>query len=258
MLIDTHCHLNDPDFQNALPDVIERARNAGVQFFIVPSYDMKSLPVTAALASRFPGEVFPAYGIHPWYLDETIDYQEVFRYLRNGNPVAVGEIGLDFAADMPAADKQREALAKQFDFAVQLDLPVIVHCRKAHGVLLDILAPYRGKIRGVIHSFSGSKDLMFRFIDLGFYISFSGSVTRENARKYHANAISVPADRLLLETDAPSIATRTTVASAVEPYHTVEIARMVSGLRGIAFEEVCRISTGNALKLFNIPFKEAT
>jgi TatD DNase family protein len=102
----------------------------------------------------------------------------------------------------------------------------------------------------VLHSFSGNTEIMTRFLDLGFYISFSGAVTRRTARKYHKNAAAVPLDRFLLETDAPSIATETTDASLVEPRHTMEVAQKVAEIRGLPFEEVCSASTANANRLF--------
>jgi TatD DNase family protein len=132
-------------------------------------------------------------------------------------------------------------------------LPVLIHCRRAHEPLYQILKTYYGKIRGVMHSFSGSLELMSRFLDLGFYISFSGSVTRETAKIYHKNTQTVPLDRLLVETDAPSIATKTTVAHEIEPRHAKEVAQKIAELRGISFEEVCTHTTENAKCLFNLP-----
>ncbi len=253
MLIDTHCHLNDPSFDSTLQDVMARAQAAGVDTFIVPAYDMGSLRRTAGLAAFYPDVIHPAFGIHPWYVSGAVDYDEVFFFLKQKNPVAVGEIGIDLSPECPSERIQTEAIILQLGFARELDLPVIIHCRKAHELLYEILKSCDGKIRGVMHSFSGSKGLMFRFIDLGFCISFSGSVTRRTAKKYHKNAEGVPIDRLLLETDAPSIATESTDASEVEPRHTVEVARKVAEIRNMSFEDVCTISTENARRLFNLP-----
>ena len=103
-----------------------------------------------------------------------------------------------------------------------------------------------------MHSYSGSREMMARFLDLGFYISFSGAVTRRTAKKYHKNAVAVDGDRFVVETDAPSIATETTVASKVEPAHTAEVARRIAGLRAVSFGEICRLTTANAERLFGI------
>ena len=253
MLIDTHCHLNDPAFSTSLPDVIERARKAGVDALIVPSYDRESLRTTADLASAYQDFIYPAYGIHPWFVDKQVNLDILRSYVRHKNTVAVGEIGLDFASETPLQNLQIEVFSRQLDFARESGLPVLIHCRRAHEPLYQILKTYFGKIRGVMHSFSGNVEMMGRFIDLGFYISFSGSVTRETAKTYHKNAQAVPLDRLLVETDAPSIATETTVASAVEPSLTVEVAHKIAELRNISFEEVCAHTKENAKSLFNLP-----
>ncbi len=250
--IDTHCHLNDALYNATLTDVLERAKAAGVGRCIVPAYDPDSLERTAQLAAAFPEILFPAYGLHPWFLGDGCDPEKIRSFLLRGNAVAVGEIGLDFSsADYPAADVQVRALTLQLELAVEFHLPVLLHCRKAHDPLYGILKPYRGRLAGVLHSYSGGAAGLVRFLELGFYISFSGTVTRSNARKYHKTAMAVPFERMLLETDAPSIATESTVASAVEPRHVFEVARKIAELRSIPLGEVCRQSTENALRLFD-------
>jgi TatD DNase family protein len=253
VLIDTHCHLNDPSFTESLPAVIERAEAAGVTAFVVPSYDRASLERTAELARLYPSRILPAFGIHPWFLSEPLNTDELLLYLRLERTVAVGEIGLDFSPDAGAQEPQVESFTRQLDLAADLDLPVLIHCRKAYERLHSILESYRGRIRGVLHSYSGSAEMMARFTDLGFYISFSGALTKQTARKYHKNAAAVPIDRFILETDAPSIATETTVASEVEPRHTVEVALKMAEIRGTSFDEICEKSTENARRLFNPP-----
>ncbi len=257
--IDTHCHLNDPAFTETLPDVIARANAAGVYAFVVPAYDVESLKRTAELASLYPDGVFPAYGLHPWYIADPVAFDLLRSYIVRKDAVAVGEIGLDFSPECPPAVVQVPAFTRQLDMAVEAGLPVLIHCRKAYDRLYEILKSYKGRIKGVLHSYSGGKDAMTRFIDLDFYISFSGSVTRPTARKYHKTAAAVPVDRFLLETDAPSIATESTVASQVEPRHVLEVAEKLAYLRSTPLAEVGRLSTKNALRLFNrIPKGAAT
>ncbi len=251
MLIDTHCHLNDPAFSTSLPDVIKRAREAGVVAFIVPSYDRESLKTTEELASTYKNLVYPAYGIHPWLVDKHVNLDILRLYLRHKDTVAVGEIGLDFAPDTPPQNLQIDAFTRQLDFARDSGLPVLIHCRRAHEAMYQIIKAYYGRIKGVMHSFSGDIDMMNRFLDLGFYISFSGSVTRKTAKRYPDNARAIPLERLLVETDSPSIATETAIASQVEPRHTVEVAHKIAELRGISFEEVCTHTTENAKRLFH-------
>jgi TatD DNase family protein len=252
MLIDTHCHLNDTAFTETLPDVLSRARQAGVTACIVAAYDHASLARTAELAARYPAYIYPAYGLHPWYMPAHLDRAELKGYLLRPGTVAVGEIGLDYSPECPPPDSQLGPLRLQLDLAAETGLPVLIHCRKAHEELLKIIALYKGCVRGVLHSFSGGRDLALRFIELGFSIGFSGSVTRANAKKYHKAAQAIPLERLLLETDAPSIATETTVASQVEPRHTLEVAQSIAELRGMTVAEVAAATTANAQKLFRL------
>jgi TatD DNase family protein len=252
MLIDTHCHLNDPAFAEKLPDVIGRARETGIGACIVPAYDRASLPRTAVLARQYPHFIVPAYGLHPWFVREGLDIKELREYLAQPGVVALGEIGLDCSPECLQPDMQMEPFTLQLDLAAELGLPVLIHCRKAHAELFKILTRYKGMLRGVLHSFSGGRELALRFIELGFHIAFSGSVTRTTAKKYHKTATGIPLDSLLVETDAPSIATQTTLASQVEPRHTVEVARTIAGLRGSTFEEIAQATTGNARRLFGL------
>jgi TatD DNase family protein len=252
MLIDSHTHLNEPIFADHIDEVIGRAKKATIDVCLVPAYDYDSLQRTNTLALDYPGFIFPAYGIHPWFVEDLFDPKKIRTYLDQGSAVAIGEIGLDFGVGFNNETQQIQVLKEQLNLAVEYELPVIFHCRKAFDPLYQILSSYRGKIRGVMHSFSGSKELMERFIDLGLYISFSGSVTRKSARKYHRNAEAVPKDRYLIETDAPSIATESTVASEVEPMHLAEIAQKMATLRNINYEDICLESTDNTKRLFNI------
>jgi TatD DNase family protein len=250
-LIDTHCHLNDPAFNDTIDDVLERARQMGVVGCIVPSYDRGSLARTQELARLYPGMIFPGFGIHPWFLDEGA-LRDVKNYLKMPETVCVGEVGLDLSPNMPAGESQESFFTAQLEMAAHHSLPLTVHCRKAHERVYELVKPFEGRVTVVMHSFSGSVEMMQRFLDLGCYIAFSGSVTRKTAKKYHRCAAVVPLKRLLVETDAPSIATQTTVASRVEPAHCAEIALKIAEIRGIPYGEVCRHSTSNALHVFGI------
>ena len=250
MLIDTHCHLNNPALEASFPEILVRARDADVRVFIVPAYDTPSLARTAELAESYPGEVFPAYGIHPWFVRPDSALDVLTPYIRNKNTIAIGEIGLDYSPECPPPEVQLPFFIRQLDMAAEANLPVLIHCRKAYDMLYRILNRYRGRISGILHSYSGGKEFMPRFMDLGFYMAFSGAVTRKNARKYHRTAAAMPMERLLLETDAPSIATESTVASEVEPRHIVEIAGKIAEIRALPFAEICDRTTENARQLF--------
>ncbi|MBF0101814.1 MAG: TatD family hydrolase [Desulfobacterales bacterium] len=252
MLIDTHCHLNDSSFDERLPEVIHRAKKHELCAIIVPAYDLESLSRTHRVCDHYPDFLFPVYGIHPWYVQPNINWNDLVFFINQPHTKAIGEIGLDHSEGCPSHDLQREALMIQLEYATTYNLPVIIHCRKAYEPLYEILKTYKGSIEGVIHSFSSSKEMMFKFIELGYYISFSGSVTRSKARKYHMNAKHIPLERMLLETDSPCIATESTVASQVEPRHSGEIAQMISQLRNLPYEHICDITTQNAKHLFRI------
>ncbi len=253
-LIDTHCHLNDPSFHDTIDEVLERARKNGIAGCVVPAYDRGSFARTAELARLYPDTIFPGFGIHPWFLDDEA-LRELELYLKMPETVCLGEVGLDLSPGMPPRDRQEEFFGAQLERAAGHGLPVAVHCRKAHERVYGMLAPYRGRITAIMHSFSGSVEMMKKFLDLGCYISFSGSVTRDTAKKYHRCAVAVPDDRFLIETDAPSIATQTTEASRVEPMHASEVAAKIAGLRGMSVSEVCRLSTLNARHVFGNKIK---
>jgi TatD DNase family protein len=254
MLIDTHAHLNEPAMAEKLDAVVVRARNASVTGCVVPAYDRDSLARTALLAETYRGFIYPAYGIHPWFVDDDFDMVLLRDYLTKNNTVALGEIGLDFGAGFSNQEQQISVFRVQLAMAMEYGLPVIVHCRKAFDAMYNVMSACRPEIKGVMHSFSGSLELMNKFLDLGLYVSFSGSVTRKSARKYHRNAQAIHRDRYLLETDAPSIATESTVASEVEPINVVEVAKKMAELRNESYETICRQSTENAKRLFKIQF----
>ncbi len=249
-ITDTHCHLNDPSFQDRIEDVLKRGEDAGLSDYIVPAYDMESLQITAILSERYDC-IHPAYGIHPWYITENSDLKDVEYYLEQKKTVAVGEIGLDYAEDVTTPrDVQIKYFLAQIELAISFNLPVLIHCRRAHSDMLKLLRPYSGKLSGIMHSFSGTGEIMREFLGLGFYISFSGAITKSYARKYHKNAMAIPIDRILFETDAPSISTQSVEAKNVEPCHIIEIIKKVANLRGTSFENLVNASILNVKRLF--------
>ena len=251
MLVDTHVHLTEEIFRGRVPEVLERARSAGVGAFVVPAYDEDSLDAVTQVSAAHDG-VVPAFGIHPWFLKDPLPVDRLASLCREHGAVAVGEIGLDFARPCLPADVQERAFRRQLELAAGLGLPVIVHSRRAVDRVLAIVRELGSGLKGVMHSFPGGPDLALRFVDLGFFIGFSGSVTRKGARRYHHAARVVPLDRILVETDAPSIALEGIDAERVEPCHTVEVARAVAALRQVPFETVVEATTRNARALFGI------
>lgn len=249
--IDTHCHLSFEPLHSACSDVLQRAARVGVSRVIVPAYDPDSWPRLEALA-RIPG-VFVAFGIHPWVAQANPDIPHLSDCLSRHRAVAVGEIGLDFKVEAPSRHVQLDCFAHQLDLAQALDLPVLLHCRGAFEEMLEILQARRPGLRGVIHAFTRGPQLARRFLDCGMHLAFGGGVTRSNAERARKSARFCPGDRLLLETDAPSIGLESLPPEQVEPAHIVDIARVVAQVRGVTLEVLATESTRNAEQLFSLP-----
>jgi TatD DNase family protein len=249
-LIDTHCHLTESPLVDRLDDVLGRARARGVSRIIAPAYDHASWPQVRAVANR-PG-VFPAIGLHPWQAAEGIAADELVRELRDSQAVAVGEIGLDFKIEAFDRHLQLSVLRTQLEVAMALELPVILHCRGAFEELLELLTELAPRLTGLIHAFSRGPELARRFAELGLHVAFGGAVTRPDARARKA-ALALPLDRILLETDAPSIGLDGVPAESAEPHHVAAVAAAVASIRGVEVEAVAAATTANAVRLFSLP-----
>ena len=250
--IDTHCHLFMDPLRGDTEGVLHRARAAGVTRLIVPSVEAESWDQVIALAEK-PG-IYPALGIHPWSAYEELDTQNLKNALIASSSVAVGEIGLDYKVEIPDSNTQIRVFRQQLDVVLELDLPVILHCRGAFEEMLSILFEdsYRGNISGVIHAFSRGTTLAKRFLDLGFFLAFGGAVTRLRAKRARKSAVFVQSDRMLLETDAPSIGMEGLAPGEVEPAHVIKVVDAIAELRKTSVEDVAGITWVNACKLFRI------
>ncbi len=249
---DTHCHLFMDPLRGDTEGVLHRARAAGVTRLIVPSVEAESWDQVRVLAKK-PG-IYPALGIHPWSADEELDTQNLENALTASSSVAVGEIGLDYKIEIPDRNTQINVFRQQLDVALELDLPVILHCRGAFEEMLSILSEdsYRGNIRGVVHAFSRGTQLARRFLDLGFFLAFGGAVTRLRAKRARKSAVFVPSDRILLETDAPSIGMEGLAQGEVEPVHVTKVAHEIAELRKTNAFDIAGITWVNACNLFGI------
>ena len=230
MLTDTHCHLNAPQFAGRVGEVLGRAAEAGVTAVVVPGWDEESSALALAMAAGYPA-IYPAAGLHPWYVGADADIAWLPRLLDDPRVVAVGEIGLD--GEIAGADSARqEAIFRaQLALAAARDLPVLLHCRRRWDRLLACLRE-SPRVRGVLHAFSGSGEILRAALRLGLYVSFGGMLTRPNSRRAHAAARLVPPDRLLLETDAPFMALDGIPAAQSEPAHAALVLRYLAALRG--------------------------
>ncbi len=230
LLTDTHCHLNSPHFAGRVGDVVARAMAAGVGTLIVPAWDRASAEAALALAEAYPA-IRAAVGLHPWFVTSETDTAWVAPLLTHPRVVAVGEIGLDGAIAGEDPARQERVFRAQLALARAHDLPVLLHCQRRWDRLPAILRDYPG-LRGVLHAFSGSAEVLRDCLRLGLYVAFAGGVTRPNSRHARAAAAAAPADRVLLETDAHYMALEGVPAEAAEPAHLPRILAVVASLRG--------------------------
>jgi TatD DNase family protein len=229
-LTDTHCHLNDPAFDGRVADVLARANAAGVGQVIVPGWDEASSRRALALADEFPA-ILPAVGLHPWMVTANADLGWVRALSADPRVAAIGEIGLDGEVEVPL-NMQVPVFRAQLALARERNLPALIHCRKAWEPLLACLAEYPG-VRGVLHAYNGSVEILRACLAMGLYVAFGGGVTRPNNRRAHQAAAAAPADRLLLETDAPSIGLEGVPPADVEPRHITQVLARLAELRGV-------------------------
>jgi TatD DNase family protein len=247
------------DYHKLTPDIDEivaRAIAAGVTRMIIPALDLDSGRATLALAGRF-AEIYAAVGVHPnsaaGWQDEWID--ELRASARREKVVAIGEIGLDYYWDKTAPDIQHRAFALQLELAGQLDLPVIVHNRESSADTMRLLAgsPRAGADRaGVLHSFAGDWSFAKQILDLGFYIGFTGPLTYKKADELRDVASRVPLDHILIETDSPYQTPEPYRGKRNEPAYVRLVAERLAELRGLPLEEVARVTTANAERLFRL------
>lgn len=252
-LIDTHVHINFDVFGSDLEEIRDRWREVGVVKLVHSCVEPGEVASIQALADQFP-ELSFAVGLHPLDAEKWTPQMEahVLKLARSdARVVAIGEMGLDFFK-AENISKQKEVFEAQLAIACSLDLPVIIHCRDASETMRDLLQEFQQhhQLRGVMHCWSGSPQETQWFLDLGFYISFSGIVTFKNATQIHASAAMVPSDRYLIETDCPFLAPVPKRGKRNEPAYVRYVAEAVARLRQISLEELSTQTTENACKLF--------
>ncbi len=253
-LIDTHCHLDFPDYQADLPAVLRRAYDAGVRRIITVGIDLPTSRAAIDLA-RHHQALFAAVGVHPHHVKELTEADYALLRDLAGQPevVAYGEIGLDYVKDYSPPAVQRDHFRWQVALARELDLPLIIHDREAHA---DTLAILREAVPlaagGVMHCFSGDAAFAEEVLALGFYISIPGVVTFPRAAAMQEAVRQVPLDRLLLETDGPFLAPVPRRGKRNEPQLLLYTAQKVAELKGISPDEMARATTANAERLFRL------
>ncbi|HBN52944.1 MAG TPA: DNAase [Stenotrophomonas sp.] len=252
-LVDSHCHLDAPEFDGDRDAMVARAKAAGVAAMVVPAITAASWPgLRQACASD--SALHPAYGLHPMFLGEhrPEHLDELRDWLERERPCAVGECGLDFFVEGLDADAQRRYFDAQLQLAREFGLPVIVHARRAVEEVIHTLRRIGG-LRGVVHSFSGSPEQARQLWDMGFLLGLGGPVTYPRANRLRALAATMPLEFLLLETDAPDQPDAGIRGQRNEPARLPAIAAAIAGLRGQPVEEVAAQTTANARRLFGLP-----
>ena len=259
-LIDTHVHINFDVFQGNLSSLKQRWQEAGVVHLIHSCVEPKEFQGIQSIADRFP-ELSFAVGLHPldvdkWRENTAREIEDLARSDRR--VVAIGETGLDFYK----ADNQQKqilALQEQLKIAKKLDIPVIIHCRDAAAILKEVLTDFwqkEGSVKGVMHCWGGNEEETQWFLDLGFYISYSGIVTFKNAKQVQAAAKTVPSDRLLIETDCPFLAPVPNRGKTNEPSYVLHVAEQIARLRQTSTEAIAKTTTANACRLFGIQLQK--
>jgi len=233
--------------------VLERAAAAGVAAIITVGTTISDCEKAVALA-RSHRSVYAAVGIHPHDAKGMDDLTggRLRALAREDKVVAIGETGLDFFYNLSPREVQLSRFEEQLDLAEELDLPVIIHDREAHAETLAMLRPRKGRLRGVLHCFSGDQAMAGECLALGFHISVAGPLTYPKAEGLRDVARLIPPDRLLIETDAPYLAPQAYRGKRNEPAYVMETARRLAEIRGLPFEDLARLTAANARRLFNL------
>ena len=254
VLVDSHCHLDFPDFGPEVDDVVARAHAAGVGLMVTISTKVSEFEKVRAVAERFP-HVFCSVGIHPHEAESEpeIDTAKLVELAQHPKVVGIGETGLDYYYEHSPREAQQRNFRAHIAAARETGLPLIVHTRDADEDTAQILDEEMGKgaFPGLLHCFSSSPQLAEKAIELGLYISLSGIVTFKNAVELRETAAKVPMDRLLVETDAPYLAPVPKRGKRNEPGFVVHTAAKVAEVKGVPAEELAETTTANFLRLFS-------
>lgn len=252
MFIDSHCHLNFPDFKEDLKDTLERAQAMGVKGFLSICTKLEEASQIQTIAESNTNVAW-SVGVHPHETEGVFGtdlLSDVIRLSNHPKVVGIGETGLDFYYNHSPRDPQLWSFRKHIEAAIAQDLPLIIHTREADQDTIDVLDEYEDRTKGVFHCFSGTMDLCKKALDRGFYISISGIVTFKKADSLKEVAAYVPLDRLLIETDAPYLAPVPHRGKRNEPAFVVHTAEVVAELKNISLPALEQSTTENFFTLF--------
>ena len=251
MFIDSHAHIQLSQFDKDRDAVLKRAHEAGVSTILIIGFDLETSLGAVELAQKHE-QLYATVGMHPHDAKNlTPDVLKSFReLLDHPKVIALGEIGLDYYRNLSPHNVQKEAFEKQLNLAEEMEMPIIIHNRDAYMDILPILEARKGKVRGVLHCFTGDIELMHRSIKIGLHIGIGGIVTFPNAKDMQAIATEVPAERLLIETDCPWLAPQFRRGKRNEPAYVPAVAEKIAELRDTSVEAIGEITTKNFDTLF--------
>lgn len=252
--IDTHAHVYAPELATDIELVIKNAISTGIEKILMPAIDSASLEAMLKVEQQFPDHCIAMMGLHPCYVKE--NYQEelalVETWLAKRKFIAIGEIGLDYYWDKTFAKEQQLVFETQMQWALDMQLPIVIHTRNAMGETIELVKPFAKKgLRGVFHCFSGSKESAEQIIEMGFHLGLGGVLTYKNAGV--AEAIKdIPMEFLVLETDAPYLAPVPYRGKTNEPAYMLEVAKKLAEIKSMPLHEIAESTTNNARMLFGI------
>ena len=257
--IDTHCHLDEEAFAQDCAEAVQRAVDAGVVAMVAIGITLDGSRRSIELAQRFPS-VYATVGLHPNYVSEAgpNDWDQIVELAKSPKVVGLGETGLDKYWDHSPLDLQAEYFDRHIELSAKLDLPFVVHCRDSETEVAAQLRrnAERHTLNGVIHAFCGSSEMANACLEMGLYLSFGGMLTFKKNESHRLVAATVPADRILVETDAPYLAPTPFRGKRNEPAHVRLTASCLAEVRNVSKEEIAEVTTANARKLFRIPLPQ--
>jgi TatD DNase family protein len=254
MLVDSHCHLDFPDFADDLDGIVSRAEAAGIARMVTISTRVRRIETLLAITARFPN-VYCSVGTHPHQADEEdgISSDELIALTQQPKVVALGEAGLDYFYKHGSREAQARGFRTHIAAARATGLPLVIHTREADedcGRILDEEME-KGAFRAVLHCYTGGRELAMKAVSHGLYIGFTGILTFKKSQELRALAAELPADRILVETDAPYLAPGKFRGKRNEPSYVVETAKVLAETRGVSLEEISRQTTDNFFRLFS-------
>jgi TatD DNase family protein len=254
VLIDSHCHLDFPDFADDVAAIVGRAEAAGIGRMVSISTRVGRFDNLLGIAERF-SNVYSSIGTHPHYAHEEPDVTvaDLVAKTRHPKVVAIGEAGLDYHYDYSPRDAQEAGFRRHIAAARETGLPLVIHAREADADVQHILEDETGKgaFPAVLHCYTGGRELAMRAVELGLYVSFTGILTFKTSDALRAIAAELPADRILVETDAPYLAPGKYRGKRNEPAYVTETAKTLATVRGVSPDEIARQTTANFFRLFN-------